>query len=445
MAWTFRKRKKLLPGVHLNISPSGFSANIGPKGANLTFGPNGTYVNVGAPGTGIRNRKKLTSAFSDKPQPEFTMKDLNRFLRLRGCFYVFLFIASYIFIAASWMTTVLIYTQDNYWWLLPGIIALFFIVNTIRLYKYQKKDNTTSTFIVSIVLSIVLLAFCIIFGLAYFFTLGWKPMSLFAIFAVVLSCNLYYCYKYRIPKMLVKTRKKQVVKAGNNLDFSTASTSGNVLTSQFNSTTIISQPEKVSKDKPFCSVDYEHDNLSFVNPQIANALSNIFGKELVNVCSYIVSSQRCVISDIQAELGISYVKVVAALKVLEKAHILQVHGNRRLVMVDDDTTTIRLLCRYAKENNLATFPLDRLYYNGNLNKQAIDPLFKDVARYVVTKQEGNTGRLQRHFVLGYNRIGAIADLLESFGIVGPSLGPKGRDVLIQSPEDLEHLFKKMGI
>ena len=59
MALRFRRRVKLLPGVHLNISRSGISTSLGVRGASLTFGKRGTYLNTGLPGTGISWRSKL--------------------------------------------------------------------------------------------------------------------------------------------------------------------------------------------------------------------------------------------------------------------------------------------------------------------------------------------------------------------------------------------------
>ena len=59
MAWNYRKRVKIAPGVHLNFSKSGVSTSIGPKGAKVTFGKNGTYLNTGIPGTGLYNRQKI--------------------------------------------------------------------------------------------------------------------------------------------------------------------------------------------------------------------------------------------------------------------------------------------------------------------------------------------------------------------------------------------------
>ena len=59
MAWNFRRRKKIAPGVYINMSKKGISTTVGPKGASMTFGPNGTYLNTSIPGTGMYNRQKI--------------------------------------------------------------------------------------------------------------------------------------------------------------------------------------------------------------------------------------------------------------------------------------------------------------------------------------------------------------------------------------------------
>lgn len=59
MAWNYRKRVKIAPGVHLNFSKSGMSTSIGPKGAKLSFGRNGTYMSTSIPGTGLYCRQKI--------------------------------------------------------------------------------------------------------------------------------------------------------------------------------------------------------------------------------------------------------------------------------------------------------------------------------------------------------------------------------------------------
>ena len=81
---------------------------------------------------------------------------------------------------------------------------------------------------------------------------------------------------------------------------------------------------------------------------------------------------------------------------------------------------------------------------GSVDLKRLDPMFADVARYVVTKQEGSTSRLQRAFEIGYNRAGKLSDQLEAAGIVGPNKGPKGRDVLIQSLDELDKKLEELG-
>ncbi len=82
---------------------------------------------------------------------------------------------------------------------------------------------------------------------------------------------------------------------------------------------------------------------------------------------------------------------------------------------------------------------------GSVDMKRLDPMFGDVARYVVTKQEGSTSRLQRAFEIGYNRAGKLSDQLEAAGIVGPNKGPKGRDVLIQDLGQLDQLLEELGV
>lgn len=62
MAWSYKKRIKVAPGVHLNISKSGVSTSMGTKGMSITSGPKGTYLNTSIPGTGLYNRQKITPA-----------------------------------------------------------------------------------------------------------------------------------------------------------------------------------------------------------------------------------------------------------------------------------------------------------------------------------------------------------------------------------------------
>ena len=59
-----------------------------------------------------------------------------------------------------------------------------------------------------------------------------------------------------------------------------------------------------------------------------------------------------------------------------------------------------------------------------------DPLFEEIAKLVVTSGVGSTSGIQRRYSIGYNRAGKIMDQLEHYGVVGPSLGGKPRQVLM---------------
>lgn len=45
MGWSYRKRIKVLPGIHLNVSKRGISTTIGKRGASVNFSSSGTRIN----------------------------------------------------------------------------------------------------------------------------------------------------------------------------------------------------------------------------------------------------------------------------------------------------------------------------------------------------------------------------------------------------------------
>lgn len=61
----FRKSIKLLPGLDLNISKTGFSFSIGPDDAHITTGTHGTWLYLDLPGSGAYYRRKLDSVAED--------------------------------------------------------------------------------------------------------------------------------------------------------------------------------------------------------------------------------------------------------------------------------------------------------------------------------------------------------------------------------------------
>jgi DNA segregation ATPase FtsK/SpoIIIE-like protein len=67
---------------------------------------------------------------------------------------------------------------------------------------------------------------------------------------------------------------------------------------------------------------------------------------------------------------------------------------------------------------------------------ADDVLYEEAMRLVVLHQQASTSMLQRRLKVGYSRAARLLDLLEERGVVGPSEGAKGREVLI-TEDDLD--------
>ena len=71
-----------------------------------------------------------------------------------------------------------------------------------------------------------------------------------------------------------------------------------------------------------------------------------------------------------------------------------------------------------------------------------DSLFADAGRFVIEKERGSIGMLQRQFKIGFNRAGRIMDQLADAGVVGPEIGTKPRKVLMTA-EEFEEFIKNI--
>ena len=109
-----------------------------------------------------------------------------------------------------------------------------------------------------------------------------------------------------------------------------------------------------------------------------------------------------------------------------------------------------VLSNFSVTNNINKETLAKLFVAKEIEKKQekkaipdymLDPLFADVARFIVHEQNGNTAMIQRKFEIGYNRAGSIMEQLEKAGIVGPARGSNPREVLIQDEEELMRVLK----
>lgn len=53
MGFRFRKSIKIMPGVRVNVSKSGFSTSVGGRGATMNVSKRGVRTTVGIPGSGL--------------------------------------------------------------------------------------------------------------------------------------------------------------------------------------------------------------------------------------------------------------------------------------------------------------------------------------------------------------------------------------------------------
>jgi S-DNA-T family DNA segregation ATPase FtsK/SpoIIIE len=88
---------------------------------------------------------------------------------------------------------------------------------------------------------------------------------------------------------------------------------------------------------------------------------------------------------------------------------------------------------------------------GNGGERKVDDLWYDASKFLldarVAKGDpgvGSTAALQARFSIGHPRAVRLMRQLEEFGIVGPNEGTKPRNVVIESPADLERIADRIG-
>ena len=134
MAWNYRKRIKILPGVHLNVSKKGVSTTFGVRGASITTSKRGTYLNTSIPGTGIYKRQKISGG-ANKAHNDFSF-NTNAMTNNNVSFMKVGLVLSWIVLI---VIALLIVSQNT-------IIGICFIsgIIVIKIVTKQKKDFTVN-------------------------------------------------------------------------------------------------------------------------------------------------------------------------------------------------------------------------------------------------------------------------------------------------------------
>lgn len=120
MGILFRKRIKIVKGVHLNVSKSGTSLSVGPRGAKVTIGRKGVYTNVGIPGTGLYTRQKISGVKKSR-QKELKRQQENQIINANPLRFFVIFISIFLSVALP------LFANASWWWFpllfLGGIIV----------------------------------------------------------------------------------------------------------------------------------------------------------------------------------------------------------------------------------------------------------------------------------------------------------------------------------
>ena len=108
-----------------------------------------------------------------------------------------------------------------------------------------------------------------------------------------------------------------------------------------------------------------------------------------------------------------------------------------------ETEVKKVVGYLLKHNGVAEGIIDVTNNQGSGGSAAIggndeeDELYPEALQIVAEAQKASTSLLQRKLKIGYSRAARLIDMLEENGIVGPQVGSKPREILVESdPEDI---------
>lgn len=544
MAWNFRRRKKIAPGVYINMSKKGISTTVGPKGASMTFGPNGTYMNTSIPGTGLYNRQKIGShgkqgATSQNSHSMYynSSKETNTgcsstgiitfILFVIGCFCllmndivpmkfsIFVLVAAGILlIITAIKSTVerkkreeqialqkseteriaklpnyfdIKITEEQFNEVSKVCKSLDDFQNHILIYHsnfydfLKSKGLATQTHDeICDAIKFMIYSDVYVSMEAMQSSMSIKDKEGFARFMLVSTINSSEEIEYNILERVTE----EIISNAESIGQGAKSVFG-----KNNNLTLPGFLKEYNEDLylqyliylyRFLSITAKADDV--VKPAEADYLNNImallhqvdsyvnvkydyiinWGTEVnlyesydysfdtISVGKYIVKSQKCVISDIQAELSISRDRVLKALKVLEDKNIIQTEGRTRKVLIQKESDLLRALrgesivkgnidiSQTISPNHTPVVQTDDIILP---HSEKYDPLLLEAAKYVVTEQVSALSALQRKFEVGYRRASKICDQLVEIGVWGTMNGEERHEILVKDLKQLKEILK----
>lgn len=457
MAWKYRKRIKIAPGVTINVSRKGVSTTIGPKGASVNIGENGTYLNTGIPGTGIYDRQRIgggTNRRSSLMSTQGTSGGGNTSgYNYSGCFW---------FIGIAMVIMFVIYGVTGKFDLplcLLGLVITFVLwIIVVALMPSKEKSNISNaksdenqvsedTVAESSTTEPIQRKSNMLF-------LSWKKEN----FDLMQSetKNLYEFLKSATRSIKVRKELDRMMALTNN-DGSPWPLNNKI------SLAIMLDAYRCYTDLGYRmnAGDDEELGLLLLANNVTSPGFTLDYFLLINYRDNVAPTTRDMFDTVKLvhencpiPAGQYFFQHVFENVDKERMSQYMVHLYRyaSAIAKADDTIDAReseILANLMKAKDLTTDgkPLETLVESKRSRKTIkdtshLDPYIKEVARFVVEEQVGSVSMIQRKFSIGYNRAGLIMDQLEKLGVVGEALGSRPRVVQVATIEELEEILNE---
>ena len=457
MAWKYRKRIKIAPGVTINVSRSGVSTTIGPKGASVNIGKNGTYLNTGIPGTGIYDRQRIGGGTNRKLSVLSTQGTSGQGKTSgydnSGCFW---------FIGIAVITMFVIYGVayrfDLLMFLLGMVITFVLWIIVVALMPSKEKSNISNaesdenqvsmdTVTESITTEPIQRKSNMLF-------LSWKKEN----FDLMQSetKNLYEFLKSATRSIKVRKELDRMMALTNNDGSPWPLNNKITLTMMldgYRCYTDLGYKLNAGDDEelgllllannvasPGFTLDYFQ--LKYYRDNVAPTTRDMFDTvKLVHENCPIPAGQyffQHVFENVDKELMSQYM-----------VHLYRYAS--AIAKADDiiDARESEILANLMKAKSLTTDgkPLETQVESKWSRKTTkdtydLDPYTKEAARIIVEEQVGSVSMIQRKLNIGYNRASRVMAQLEKLGVVGEALGSRSREVLVATIEELEEILNE---
>ena len=456
MAWKFRKRIKIAPGVTINVSRSGVSTTIGPKGASVNIGKKGTYLNTGIPGTGIYDRQKISGGASRRSSVMSTQNTSGGGNTSKydnsGCFW---------FIGIAVVTMLVIYgingKLDFPMYMLGLFITFVLWIVVIAILPQNDKGNSAvadqkekassdESEIGTSVSENELVQLK-----SYMLFLSWKKEN-FDLMQLETK-NLYEFLMAATRSIKVRKELDRMMALTNNdgtpwpLD---RKISLAMMLDAYRCYTELGYKMNAGDD--------EELGLLLLANNVASPGFTLDYFQLMNYRDNVAPTTRAMFDVVKMvhehcpiPTGQYFFQHVFENVDKERMSQYMVHLYRyaSAIAKADDTINAReseILANLMKAKAMTTDgkPLETKVESRRMAKDisGLDPYIKDVARFIVEEQVCSVSIIQRKFRIGYNRASRIMDQLEQLGVVGETLGSKAREVLVATTEELDKILSE---